>query len=101
VDAADAEVNWLTKGSGAVEAVAVAAGKADLRVESFESRVFQAGADGGGDLIFVYADRAGELDQRFDPAAAWGLAPAVIVLLPGAADVVDGAVGGPAREDGV
>jgi hypothetical protein len=64
-------------------------------------RVFQAETDSGDDPVLVYADRAGELDQRLDPAAARGLALAVIVPLPGAADVIDGAAGGPALRDAV
>jgi len=101
VDAAGAEVDDPDEGFGAVEAVAVVADQADRGVESFEPRVLQAGADGGDDPVLVYPDREGELDQRLDPAALRGLAPAVIVPLPGAADVVDGAAGGPALRDGV
>jgi len=94
-------VDEAEEGFGVVEAVAVVADQADLGVEFFEPRVFQAGADSGDDLVLVYADRAGELDERLGPAAARGLAPAVIVVLLGAADVVDGAAGGPALWDGV
>jgi hypothetical protein len=99
---AGAEADEADEEFGAVEVVAVVADRADLGVNSFEPRVFQAGTDGGDDRVLVRADRAGELNQRFlGPAAALRLAPAVIVLFPGAADVVDGAAGGPALRDGV
>jgi hypothetical protein len=101
VDAAGAEADEADEELGAVEAVAVVADRADLGVKSFGPRVFQAAADGGDDPVFVCADRAGELNQRLDPAAARGLPPVVIVLFPGAADVVDGAAGRPALRDGV
>jgi len=100
VDAAGAEADEADEELGAVEAVAVVADRADLGVKSFELRVFQAAAD-GDDPVLVCADRAGELNQRLDPAAARGLPPVVIVLFPGAADVLDCAAGGPALRDGV
>ncbi len=53
-------------------------------------------------LVFTATEALGlVMAVRLDPAAARGLPPAVIVLFPGATDVVDGAAGGRALRDGV
>jgi len=49
-----------------VEAEAAVADEADAAVESFEAAVVQSESDGGEDAGAVAADRAGELDERFE-----------------------------------
>src|SRR6266496_1795452 len=68
-DAAGAEVDECDEGVGAVEAVAAVADQAHFRVEAFEAAVGEAEADGGEDAVSVLAERAGELDERFQLAA--------------------------------
>jgi len=64
-DAGTAEVDKGDEGGGGVEAEAAVADQADAAVESFESAVVEAEADGVEDPVAIATDGAGELDERF------------------------------------
>jgi hypothetical protein len=49
-----------------VEAVAAVADQADAAVDAFEASVVESEADCGEDAGAMAADRAGELDERFE-----------------------------------
>jgi hypothetical protein len=68
-DAAGAEVDEADEGFGSVEAVAAVADEPDLGVQSLKPRVAQSEVDGGEDAVLVFADCAGELDERLELGA--------------------------------
>src|SRR6266545_6146551 len=64
-------------GLGGVEPVGAAGDESHLVVERLDPGVVDAKADRGEDAVAVGADRAGELDERLQTAAAGLDAPAV------------------------
>src|ERR1017187_6516773 len=68
-DPGAAEGDEGDEGVGGVEAEAAVADEADAAVETFESAVVEAEADGVEDPVAVTADGAGELDERLEPGS--------------------------------
>ena len=76
-DRAAAEHHQRERGLGGVEPVGAAGDEPHLVVERLDPGVVDAKADRGEDAVAVGADRAGELDERLQTAAAGLDAPAV------------------------